>query len=225
VWWALATLACNAPSRDGLFSSAGSRSNSMAGSAGSGGGGGAETGTAGTGGSGGAANAGRGGSSSGGGSGGPAGANGGQAGLDDGGVGDPLEDAGAALDASELPVVVVPSGPLCEGALVDGICWYLGPEDESCDEACAQHAGFNPAASAVIGTTAQGGDIASCSALLDVLLGNADEATVPGTQIEGAGVGCHLYAAADDTRWWLESPDFSPAQSLVGARVVCGCNE
>jgi hypothetical protein len=223
--WSLTGLACSAPSRDGLFSSGGSRPLTMAGSGGNDGRGG--SGAAGSTSPGGASTGGRGGRNAGGSSGqaGSAGSRAGSAGTGDAGI-DGLPDAGLDADAAtgddQTPVVVVSPGPLCAGALVEGICWYLGPEDQSCNEACTDHGGFNAAASAVIGTTAQGGDLNRCSDLFDVLLGSAEEAVVLATQIEGVGVGCHLFA---DTRWWLEAPPFSPAQSLVGAKIVCGCNQ
>jgi hypothetical protein len=229
MWGAMSLLACNAPSRDGLFSVGGV--SARGGSAGEGNQGGAVAGGAGGRSSGGAAGragtavAGAGGQSA-------AGAGGAGAGGEnngDAGVEDPPDTGLAQSDAGDdddddddTPVVVVPSGPLCQGTLFDDICWYLGPEDQSCEQACGEHGGYDAAATAVIGTTAQGGDLGRCSELFDLLLGEAEDPVVLATQIEGVGVGCHLFA---DVRWWLEAPPFSPAQSLVGGRLVCGCNE
>ena len=217
-WVALTALvaACNAPNSSGLFTpfrpegagaggvpaSAGA-SNSEGGSAGSAG----NTAVGGSGGSGGSGgtSAGAGGS--------PAGGTGGtdaDAGSD---------DAGLTLDAT------VDAGPTCAGAPLYGICWYVGASDQSCNQVCANRGGFNAAATSVIGTPAQGGNIENCSALMLLLLGNEDDAVIEGTQVAGNGAGCHLFDAPAGQRWWLTTPDFSPDVALVGGRLVCGCND
>jgi len=95
--------------------------------------------------------------------------------------------------------------------------WYLGPLDQSCNQVCAIQGGFHSAATAVVGTPAQGGNIEDCTALLTALLGNDDDVVVEGTQGAGNGIGCHLFEAQAGRRWWLTTPDSSPDVVLVGA--------
>ena len=204
----MAMLACNAPSRAGLF---GRGSTGEMGSAGQSNGGS----------SGANGDAGR--AGAGGGDGGRAGFGGGASGAPAGGMSG--TDADAAVDAADVPEAGVDAGLSCEGTLLDGICWYLGPEGESCSEVCEDRGGFNPAALAVIGTASQGGSPESCSVLLEVLDATANQVVVQGTQMAGIGVGCHLFDAQAGYWWWLESPDFSQAASLDGGSIVCGCNE
>lgn len=147
---------------------------------------------------------------------------GGTGGSPSGGMGGNA-DAGRQ-DAGGTPDAGGDAGAQCGGTLLDGICWYLGALDQSCNQVCASRAGFNPAAIPVVGTPAQGGTLENCSALLQALLGNDDEAVVEGTQVAGAGVGCHLFDASAGSRWWLTTPDFSPDVGIVGGQIVCGCN-
>lgn len=206
----MAVLACNAPSRDGLFGRGGTGSMGSAGRS-NGGSSSANGGNAGAsvGGSGGNV--------------GQAGSSGGVSGGPTSGVGG--TEADAAVDAGNVTETGLDAGLSCEGTLLDGICWHLGPEGESCSEVCADNGGFNPAATAVIGTASQGGSLESCSALLEVLDGTANQNVVQGTQVAGIGVGCHLFDAQAGYWWWLESPDFSEDASLTGGSIVCGCNE
>jgi len=217
-WLALAAVvaACNAPNSAGLYSPArpgtagdGGAPSSVGGSSQDGGGSGSAGGPSGGG------SAGGGGSSSGG-----AGAGGSPA----GGTGGNDVDAGS-IDAGVNADAGLDAGPACGGTLRDGICWYLGPVDQTCSQVCANRGGFNSAATSIVGTPAQGGSLDDCSALLQLLLGNADDAVVEGTQVAGNGVGCHLFDAQAGQRWWLTAPDFSPDDDLPGARVVCGCNQ
>jgi hypothetical protein len=133
-------------------------------------------------------------------------------------------DAGT-IDAGVEPDGGVDARPDCAGALLGGICWYLGALAQSCNQVCASRGGFNSAATAVIGTPEQGGNIESCSALMELVLGTADDVVVEGTQVDGNGLGCHLFDAPAGQRWWLTTPDFSPDVGRDGARVVCGCND
>jgi hypothetical protein len=212
----MAVLACNAPSPEGLFGRGGTGSTGLAGGAGQSTGGTSST-NGGSAGSAGASVAGNGGD------GGLPGSGGGTSGAPAGGGGG--GGGGVYADAASLPETGLDAGLSCEGTLRDGICWYLGPDGESCVEVCDERGGFNPAAIAVIGTASQGGSIESCSALLEVLDGTANQEVVQGTQVEGFGVGCHLFDAQAGYWWWLESPDFSEGASLAGGSIVCGCNE
>ena len=138
-----------------------------------------------------------------------------------------VPDASDAGSEPPPPPPVEPPPPLerpCDGALLDDICWYLGDLDQSCDNVCAPHGGFDPAATEWVGTPDQGGSIESCAALLTAL----DEPTaslMDGFRQDDLGFGCHLFVDADDNAgaWWLTAPAFSPDVSDPSARLVCGC--
>jgi hypothetical protein len=134
-------------------------------------------------------------------------------------------DASAA-DAAVTSDGGIDAGRSCNGALMNAICWYLGPVGESCNEVCEPRGGFDPAAIEVVGTEAQGGSVEECTAVLDVLFADPGTAAQSGTQAV-QGVGCHLYEDQEGevTRWWLSAPPFNPDASLVGVPLACGCNE
>ena len=135
---------------------------------------------------------------------------------------EPAADAGAPSppDAGSAP----PVEPECGGALVDGVCWYLGALESACDDVCSVHGGVDPGAPASIGTPDSGGSLDACSAILDAL------GALPGVVMEGyredaLGFGCHLFLDADGaaSAWWLTAPEFSTSVSDPSARLVCGC--
>lgn len=200
-------VACNPPSTDGLYGRGGSASSA--------GGAGTMSGFGGSGsGMGGAGNAGAG-------SVGGSGGNGGSGGLS---VVEP-PDASAA-DAEVPRDAGLDAARSCGGALLGGICWYLGAAGESCNQVCAPRGGFAPTAIQVVGTDAQGGSPEECSSVLDVLLDEPGVEAQSGTQ-PAQGVGCHLFEeqSGAPVRWWLSSPAFDADASLVGVPVACGCNE
>jgi len=71
-----------------------------------------------------------------------------------------------------------------------------------------------------VGTTAQGGSMLECTAILLGL--GVLQIPSSGTRTNGSGLGCHLY---DGAPWWLNSPAFSESASDPSARIVCGCAE
>ena len=117
-----------------------------------------------------------------------------------------------------------PIEPECGGALLDGICWYLGDLDQACDTVCAPHGGFDPSSTAWTGTPEQGGSIEACTALLEAL-GAPPASVTEGFREDELGFGCHLFVdeAGATSAWWLTAPAFSPAVSNPSARLVCGC--
>ncbi len=93
------------------------------------------------------------------------------------------------IDGSDMVIisVEVTNAIACDGVALDGFCWYLGQNDESCDAVCSGRGGNNPA-----GTTAyvgSGGTSPQCESVM-----NALGQTQPGcTGIEertGLAVGC-----------------------------------
>lgn len=202
----IAHLACNAPSTEGLYGLGGS-------GAGAGG-------VGGMGGSGGLSGAGGAGAGNGGGSG-----RGGGASGDSGAGGTVFEPPDASAADAAVPFDAgIDAATVCGGALIGGICWYLGAVSESCNQVCSPRGGFDTATIEVIGTEAQGGSLEECNAVLEVLLGPGIAAQSGTQAVEG--VGCHLYE--DDGqlfRWWLSAPEFSANASLVGVPLACGCNE
>ncbi len=120
-------------------------------------------------------------------------------------------DGGASIDG----------GPSCgaDGALLWGICWYLGAFGDSCDTTCGAHGGCDAAAPAHVGTAAQGGSAAECQEIFAAL----GYAGTVATGVNSEGYGCHLWTPASE--WWLSGPAFDPSASADGARIVCGCEE
>ena len=117
-----------------------------------------------------------------------------------------------------------PPEPVCDGAPLGGVCWYLGELDQTCNGVCASHGGFDPASTAAIGTPDQGGSLESCAAILQAL-GEPPTLLSEGFREDNLGFGCHLFvdAAGDTSAWWLTAPVFAPTVSDPNARLVCGC--
>jgi hypothetical protein len=128
-------------------------------------------------------------------------------------------------DASTEPPAPADPEPVCDGTLLDGVCWYLGAAGESCNGVCATHGAFSPVSAAVLGTPAQGGSVDGCAAVLGALIGFSDTVR-EGYRDDGRGLGCHVYEddEAPTIAWWLASPELSPEVSLEAVRVVCGCS-
>ena len=100
------------------------------------------------------------------------------------------------------------------------LCWYLGVPGASCKQTCSDKGGFDPRATARVGTSAQGGNLRACSQVLAALgyMGNV----TPGYRSDGIGLGCHVWEERDG--WWLETmPDFSPMASVTVASIACAC--
>lgn len=134
---------------------------------------------------------------------------------------DAAVDAGAVSDASTDAVPDAGTSPerICAaGKQLGGYCWLLGTVSQSCNTLCAAHGGYEPSLS-WIGTTAQGGTLARCDALLTLLQG-VEANTTAGRRTDGRGVGCHVF---EGRRWWLTEPDFSPSASHWKAQIVCSC--
>jgi len=139
-------------------------------------------------------------------------------------------DAGAApADASiepstpDEPAEPAPE-PACAGARLGGACWYLGDAELACDDVCASHGGFALETASVVGTTAQGGSIEGCTAVLEAL-GALPAPVNPGFREDGLGFGCHIFTngTAATAAWWLSAPDLSPTASGIAVRIACSC--
>ncbi len=195
-------LACNAPSKEGLFGRSG---------AGGALGGGGSSGD-GAGGSGASDDAG--GSSGSSGSGGS-----GQGGNGATGAGGDLDAGADARDAAPDPPL--DAGSICSGTLLDELCWYLGEAGESCTQTCAERGGYDEAGTSIIGSDDQGGSVDQCKLILDALL---DVEADPNDDNDENGLGCHL-RGNDEDRVWIENTDFSPDESANDARIACSCVE
>lgn len=196
-------LACNAPSKDGLFSRAGA-----GGLLESGGSGGSSDGSGGSSAGGGTSGQGPGGT---GGSGqGGAGAAGGASNID------------AGTDAADAAPIEPDAAPICTGTLVGELCWHLGELGASCLDTCATRGGYDARGTPIIGSDAQGGSLEQCTAILEALLG--EEGDTNDDNGNAAGVGCHL-RGDDADRVWLEEADFAPDESESEASIACSCNQ
>ena len=113
------------------------------------------------------------------------------------------------------------TSPACSGVLYAGICWYLGSDGSSCQDACASHGQTSPSAASHVGTTTQGGSLAECGKILGLL-------GITGTpfttfRLDGRGLGC--YQKTNNNSWWLSAPDYGATASLGSVRRVCGCTQ
>ncbi|MBW2263321.1 MAG: hypothetical protein JRG91_15245 [Deltaproteobacteria bacterium] len=107
------------------------------------------------------------------------------------------------------------------GALMWGICWYLGSPGQDCYEVCGPHGGYHEDTPEYVGTPSQGGSIEECGAILDAL--GYSGTVSDGYRDDGRGLGCHRWN--DGALWWLHTPDFDPGDSMDPSQAVCGCNE
>jgi len=111
--------------------------------------------------------------------------------------------------------------PACSGVLYAGICWYLGPDGSSCQDACASHGQTSPNAASHVGTTTQGGSLAECGKILGLLGITGTPFTT--LRLDGRGLGC--YQKTNSNSWWLSAPDYGATASLGSVRRVCGCTQ
>lgn len=109
----------------------------------------------------------------------------------------------------------------CAGAGLDGICWYLGTQGSSCQQTCSTHGQPASNADGYVGSPLQGGSLSMCATLLG-LLGVSGTPT-GGLRIDGRGLGCHVNNGSE--LLWLMTPNYSAADSLASARLVCGCTQ
>ena len=114
---------------------------------------------------------------------------------------------------------MAPDSGTCSSVAHSGVCWYLGTMGESCQMTCANHGQVVPEAARFVGTATQGGSLAECKTLLE-LLGVKNE-PLTYTRTDGLGLGCHT--SQNNKSWWLSSPNFSATSNAAGIRVVCGC--
>ena len=117
--------------------------------------------------------------------------------------------------------------PGCSGELYSGICWYLGALGDSCTDTCADHGGTAAEAATYVGTSGQGGSLAECEAILDLLgVANANRTEQATSDY---GVGCVLFFGTVSTGqpYWITNTPFDPDDSLASGqgRMACGCNE
>ena len=137
-----------------------------------------------------------------------------------GDIGAPV-DAGAGSDRGTVAT-------MCEGLLHAGICWYLGPEGSSCQQVCTSHGEPAPDAASHVGTNAQGGSLAECTAILGLL--GVSGAPTSATRSDGLGLGCHVYRSGvlllqTNKPYWLASPSFSATASQSSSTLACGCTK
>lgn len=107
----------------------------------------------------------------------------------------------------------------CSGVLRAGICWYLGPQGSSCQQACASHGQPASGAASHVGTATQGGSLAECG----VILGLLGITGTPSTSLGLEGLGCFM--RANGSLYWLSLPNFSATASTGNASLVCGCTQ
>jgi hypothetical protein len=107
----------------------------------------------------------------------------------------------------------------CSGVLRAGICWYLGPQGSSCQQACASHGQPASGAASHVGTAAQGGSLAECG----VILGLLGITGTPSTTFGLEGLGCFM--RSNGSLYWVSLANFSATASAANASLVCGCTK
>ena len=107
----------------------------------------------------------------------------------------------------------------CSGVLRAGICWYLGPQGSSCQQACASHGQPASGAASHVGTAAQGGSLAECG----VILGLLGITGTPSATFGLEGLGCFMRSNA--SLYWVSLANFSATASTANASLVCGCTK
>jgi hypothetical protein len=110
---------------------------------------------------------------------------------------------------------------ICEGASALGSCWYLGARGLSCEQACSEHGGFDPASIALVGTRAQGGTLENCAAVMSEL--GVRSLVVSAVRLDGVGIGCHRWASLS---YWLAADTvlYTGSSSAPLAELACACN-
>lgn len=129
----------------------------------------------------------------------------------------------ATTDAQEAAVLgdaaSDATAPTCSGATALNLCWYLGAPQQSCDETCASHGGYDPRMTALVGTRSQGGSADNCRQVMTAL--GRSGPVLEGTRPDDIGVGCHVWGP---DLWWLaDAPDFTPSASGNPAEIACAC--
>jgi hypothetical protein len=105
----------------------------------------------------------------------------------------------------------------CAGAVAGDHCWYLGAEQESCEETCAAHGGFDAATLSFAGS---GGTDEHCADVLDAL--DAAGSSVYPLMGIGAGIGC---ASLSSARYRVADETTTADATYVLARRACACAE
>jgi hypothetical protein len=133
--------------------------------------------------------------------------------------GSPGLDASTTGGSTGTDALSADTAASCGGASYGEICWYLGPEGESCQQVCTSHGEPAPEAPSYVGSLVQGGTLTECAVLFALL--RVSGTPTLGTRLDGRGFGCHIYQ--DGSLHWLALTDFSVTESEQGIRLVCGC--
>lgn len=134
----------------------------------------------------------------------------------------PADTAADIEEDAEVDVETEPEpGCSTDGALLWGICWYLGAPGQSCTEVCASHGGYSDSTPEHVGVESQGGSPEECGQIFTAL--GYTRTVNEGYRDDGRGLGCHRWN--DGVLWWLNRPAFDPTHSMDPAQVACGCLE
>ncbi len=106
----------------------------------------------------------------------------------------------------------------CAGEVVGGACWYLGADGDSCDDACANHGGYNSATLTYAGSEGTNANCIAVMGALGVTSGVFDTAGC-----FGGHSGC-VYTAEGDIYRCID-PDTVSSGGGVGNSRACACNE
>jgi hypothetical protein len=138
----------------------------------------------------------------------------------------------SGYDEFSISIEIVPS-ITCSGTVAGGACWYLGSNNQSCDDVCESHEGYNGATKSYAGSS---GSNAGCADVMTALrVDNFPHPynPTPVSEVSSlggiSGLGCGSDYTGDATTYRLTSATTSSASSLGNSnlyfRRACACNE
>jgi hypothetical protein len=113
----------------------------------------------------------------------------------------------------------------CDGTIEAGGCWFFGQNNQSCDEVCALHGGYESVTARYVGS---GGSNEACGGVLSLLESfNPLPVTTVSTLGGISGLGCGSDYTSEATSYRLTTTTTGNASSASNAslyfRRVCGC--
>lgn len=113
----------------------------------------------------------------------------------------------------------------CDGAIVNGRCWWFGENNQSCDTVCAVHGGYIEATRTYAGS---GGSDSACTAVLTAIGAENPAPVSPVSTLGGiSGMGCGSDYTDTATAYRLTSTTTSSASSASNGglyfRRACAC--
>jgi hypothetical protein len=109
--------------------------------------------------------------------------------------------------------------PSCGGAEAEGLCWYFGEANVSCEAVCANRGGYDAATRTYAGSDGSASNCRNIFRVLNIPLDDFFETTQ-------GGLGCFaiLTTTGNYFGYWDTQPTTAAATSVTpGRRRICGC--